>query len=186
MGRWQGQEDPPLSDLGRHQALSASQRIGTVDLIVASDLQRATETASIIAMHLGVGPVLVEPGLRERHAGEWQGLTKPEIEQHWPGWLEQRRRPPGFEPTDEFMARVTDALDRLDAAHHGANMLVVSHGGVIYVLEEHQGQPFERVPNLGGRHLTHRGRGQPMLMGERVVLVDDEPAAQPGQSPYQL
>jgi broad specificity phosphatase PhoE len=174
LGRWQGQEDPPLSDLGRLQAGAAADRLGAVDLIVASDLQRAAETASIIAGQLGVGPVLIEPDLRERHAGEWQGLTKPEIEEQWPGWLDQRRRPPGFEPTEGFMSRVAGALDRLEAAHRGASMLVVSHGGVIYVIEEHHGQPFQRVPNLGGRHLTHAGPGRNLQLGERVVLVDDE------------
>ena len=40
-GRWQGQADPALTDLGRHQALHASRSLGSVDAIVASDLQRA-------------------------------------------------------------------------------------------------------------------------------------------------
>ena len=87
-GRWQGQADPPLTDLGRHQALHAARNLGTVDAIVASDLQRASETALIIADALGVGPVVLEPGLRERDAGEWSGLTRAEIERDWPGYLD--------------------------------------------------------------------------------------------------
>ena len=87
-GRWQGQADPPLTDLGRHQALHASRNLGVVDAIVASDLQRATETALIIAGELGVGPLVLEPGLRERDAGEWSGLTRAEIERDWPGYLD--------------------------------------------------------------------------------------------------
>lgn len=176
-GRWQGQEDPPLTDLGRMQARMAAGRIGTVDLVVASDLQRAVETASIIAADLGVGPVLVEQGLRERHAGEWQGLTRDDIEQDWPGWLAERRRPPGFEATDPFTERVTTALDHLAHVHAGADMLVVSHGGVIYVLEEHHGHTFERIPNLGGRHLTHHGPDRGITLGERMILVDDDDLA---------
>jgi broad specificity phosphatase PhoE len=176
-GRWQGQADPPLTDLGRLQATAAGARIGTVDIVVASDLQRAAETASIIAAALGVGPVLVDEGLRERHAGEWQGLTKHEIERDWPGWLDARRRPPGFEATEPFHHRVSDALDRLERTHAGADMLVVSHGGVIYILEEVHGHPFERVPNLGGRHLTHHGPGQGISLGDRLVLVDDDDLA---------
>ena len=172
-GRWQGQEDPPLSDLGRAQAITAAQRVGTVDLVVASDLQRAIETAAIIAEAIGVGPVLVEPGLRERHAGEWQGLTKAEIEAAWPGYLEAGERPPGFEATATFSDRVHDALDRLESAHGGATMLVVSHGGVVYILEEHHGLPFERVANLAGREATHPGRPQGLVLGERVDLVGE-------------
>ena len=53
----------------------------------ASDLQRASETALIIAAQLGIGPVVLEPGLRERDAGEWSGLTRAEIEERYPGWL---------------------------------------------------------------------------------------------------
>ena len=92
-GRWQGQADPPLTDLGRHQALHAARNLGTVDAIVASDLQRASETALIIAEALGVGPVVLEPGLRERDAGEWSGLTRAEIERDWPGYLDPPTAP---------------------------------------------------------------------------------------------
>src|SRR5690606_34165227 len=81
IGRWQGQADPPLSDLGRLQAREASRALGTVDAVWASDLQRAVETAAIIAGELGVGPVVVDPDLRERDAGEFSGLTRPEIEE---------------------------------------------------------------------------------------------------------
>jgi broad specificity phosphatase PhoE len=181
LGRWQGQEDPPLTDLGRMQARVAARLIGTVDLVVSSDLQRAAETAAIISAELGVGPVVVEGDLRERHAGEWQGLTRDDIERHWPGWLDERRRPPGFEATDPFNQRVTAALDRLAHAHAGAEMLVVTHGGVIYVIEEHHGKDFERIPNLGGRHLTHHGAGGGVTLGERMILVDDELATLPQQ-----
>ena len=128
-GRWQGQADPPLTDLGRHQALHAARNLGVVDAVVASDLQRASETALIIAEALGVGPVVLEPGLRERDAGEWSGLTRAEIERDWPGYLDspsasrhtafagesvgtpsaERRRPPRWEPDDQLLDRVLAA-----------------------------------------------------------------------------
>src|SRR5688572_19469520 len=132
-GRWQGQADPRLTDLGRHQALHAARNLGTVDAIVASDLQRASETALIIAEALGIGPVVLDPGLRERDAGEWSGLTRAEIERDWPGYLDspttdrhaafardpveqrtaERRRPPSWEPDDVLLERVLDALGRV-------------------------------------------------------------------------
>src|SRR3546814_14677380 len=52
-GRWQGQADPPLTDLGRAQAHHAARSLGVVDAIVASDLQRAADTAPIISGELG-------------------------------------------------------------------------------------------------------------------------------------
>ena len=87
VGRWQGQADSPLSDLGRQQAKVASRALGQLDLVVCSDLQRAQVTAEIIASELGVGPVVIDAGLRERDAGEWSGLTRTEIHEQWPGYL---------------------------------------------------------------------------------------------------
>ena len=179
-GRWQGQADPPLSDLGRTQARLAAERVGAVDVIVASDLQRAMETAAIIADALGVGPVVIDVGLRERDAGEWSGLTRAEIERDWPGYLADRRKPPGFEPDDAFRSRTRAALDRLHEAYGGAELLVVSHGGVIYGLEESHGLPFERIANLGARHVRHHG--DRLDLGERIQLVDeDDLRTLPGQ-----
>ena len=90
-GRWQGQADPPLTDLGRLQAREAAGALGTVDAVWASDLQRAVETATVIADQLGVGPVVVDPDLRERDAGEFSGLTRPEIAARFPGYLDDGR-----------------------------------------------------------------------------------------------
>src|SRR4051812_28738357 len=87
MGRWQGQADPPLTDLGRRQAFAAAASLGTVDGIAASDLQRASDTAEIISNQLGVGPVVIDPRFRERDAGEWSGLTRHDIHRDWPGYL---------------------------------------------------------------------------------------------------
>ncbi|MEY2406219.1 MAG: glucosyl-3-phosphoglycerate phosphatase, partial [Acidimicrobiaceae bacterium] len=69
LGRWQGQADPPLSDLGRLQAHAAAHALGAVGAVFASDLVRAAETAAIIAAELGVGPVVIDADLRERDAG---------------------------------------------------------------------------------------------------------------------
>jgi len=171
LGRWQGQADPPLSTLGREQAHQAVGRLGTVDLIVASDLDRALTTAVILAEGLGVGPVLVEPRLRERSAGEWSGLTRADIDEQWPGYLAEHRRPPGFEPDEVLNERVGAALDDLAGSHPDAEIVVVTHGGVVYVLESDAALPFERLPNLAGRWLTHDG--QHLVLGERIELVDD-------------
>ncbi len=171
-GRWQGQANPPLSDLGRRQAAMAAERLGTVDLIVSSDLDRALHTATIISEALGVGPVVVEPGLRERDAGEWSGLSRHEIEQAWPGYLDAHRRPPGFEGDEPFLTRIHEALAAIEVEYRGAELLVVSHGGVVYALEREQDIPHEHLPNLGARWLTHHG--DRVVLGERILLVDDD------------
>src|SRR3954470_4173033 len=143
LGRWQGQADPPLSDLGRAQARAAAHSLGALDAIYASDLQRAAETAAIISGVIGVGPVLLEPDLRERDAGEWSGLTRDEIHERYPGYLPDDRhrafapdgaapkRPPGWEADDRLLARALRALGRIREAVPDGDVLAVTHGGLI-------------------------------------------------------
>ncbi|MEJ5254950.1 MAG: histidine phosphatase family protein [Acidimicrobiales bacterium] len=171
-GRWQGRADPPLSQLGRLQARHAAARLGEVDVIIASPLQRAFDTARIIADELGVGPVLPEPDLVERDAGEWSGLTRAEIEERWPGWIEAGRRPPGYEDDASVLERATRALARIEREHRGANVVVVCHGGIIYALEGHHGDPVGRIPNLGARRIVHHGSH--LELGERLLLVGED------------
>ena len=179
VGRWQGQADPALSDTGRRQAGLAADRLGSVDAIVASDLERARHTATVISELLGVGPVLVEPGLRERDAGEWSGLTKDEVEQEWPGYLDSQRRPPAFEPDEPFLERILAGLAGIQERVGDGDVLVITHAGVIYAIERHLGVGFERMPNLGSRWLTdHDDR---LALGERLLLIDPEEATVPDQ-----
>jgi broad specificity phosphatase PhoE len=172
IGRWQGHADPVLSELGRRQAYLAAAAIGAVDAIVSSDLLRAAETAAIIAQQLGVGPVVVDERLRERDAGEWTGLTKDEIEDRWPGWIEGKRRPNGFEDVASVVARVFDAFASLHAASPGGSLLVVTHGGVIRALEKSHGRSGDAVTNLGG--ITARVSASGHTIGDRVALLDGQ------------
>jgi probable phosphoglycerate mutase len=201
LGRWQGQADPPLSDLGRAQARAASASLGALDAIWASDLQRAAETATIIAAELGIGPVVLDPDLRERDAGEWAGLTRAEIDERYPGYLDPPpadkhtsfgaapatttpRRPPGWEPDDSVLERARRALHRIAAAVGDGLVLVVTHGGLIYSLERDLGADFARLANAEGRWFeVDAGPGAAVRLGDRVMLAgpDDVPVTTPGQ-----
>ena len=141
-GRWQGQADPPLTNHGRLQAQEAANSLGALDAVWASDLQRAAETALTIATALGVGPVVVDEDLRERDAGEWSGLTRAEIEERFPGYLADHRRPPGWESDEDLLARALRALRRIGAEVPGGDVLAVTHGGLIYTVEGHLGEPW--------------------------------------------
>lgn len=173
--RWQGQADPPLSDHGRRQAVQAAARIGAIDVVAASPQVRAHETAALIAAELGIGPVHVVPDLRERSAGPWSGLTVEEIEQRYPGYLDEGRRPEDFETDEALIGRTTTALEALAIWHPGRLVLVVTHGGVIHNLDEHLGIASGRVPNLWGRVLEydHARRGA-FRGGDRLALIDAE------------
>ncbi|MEZ5407602.1 MAG: histidine phosphatase family protein [Acidimicrobiales bacterium] len=170
--RWQGQADPPLSEHGREQALIASRFLGNVDVIVSSPQIRALETAAIIGAQLGVGPVQVVEDLRERSAGEWSGLTTSEIEERWPGWIDSDQRPYGWEHDEPLLARTLAALEMIIAAWAGADLLLVSHGGLILALEQHLRVNDGRIPNLHGRLMHHVG-GQ-LVAGDRLELIPPE------------
>jgi broad specificity phosphatase PhoE len=178
IGRWQGQADAPLSDLGRTQAKTAGAVLvedeDGVTAVVSSDLTRARETADVLAVALGV-PVEVEPRLRESATGEWTGLTHAEIERTWPGWIAAGRRPAGFEPWPDVAERASAALVAIAARHAGATVIAVAHGGALRCLEHRLGVDSPVVPNLGGRWFTVVdgviAPGEPALLVDRSVAV---------------
>jgi len=179
-GRWQGQADPPLSDVGVDQAAAAadSDEVVGVDALYSSDLERARHTAELLGVRLGLVPV-VDVRLRERHAGDWQGRTRAEIEDGWPGYLRSGRRPEGYEADDSVLARVLDVLTTIASGDH-ADVLVVTHGGVVRTVERHLGGEADGlIPNLGGRWLHHDGEA--VTLGDRVVLLDPEQVTRPQQ-----
>lgn len=180
-GRWQGSENPPLSTLGVRQAHRAAEALGSFDLVASSDLERAFVTATIIADELGIGPVVTDPDLGERFAGGFQGLTRTQIEERYPGYLAEGRRPDDHETDESVADRSVRALASI-AAEIGEDgtALVVSHGGVIHTLERVAGATREgRLPNLGGRWFEV---GPSVFRaGDAVLLVDADVVTVPNQ-----
>lgn len=179
-GLWQGQANPPLTDLGRRQARVAAGAVGAVDLVCSSLLDRARETAQLLADAIGVGPVLELEGMIERDAGEWSGLTRAEIDHRYPGYLAEGRRPDGWESDDALSARVMGTLDALVERFGGSEILCVTHGGVIMCVEAQLGAGRHRIANLGGRWLLHDPTGGYHL-GERLDLLDGHDVTVPDQ-----
>ncbi len=120
---------------------------------------------------MGVGPVITVENLKERSAGDWSGLTRAEIEDQYPGYLADGRRPPGYEHDAELIDRVRAGLIEVEDNVGGDTALVVCHGGVIYVLEEELGEQWERLGNLGARWIDIEA-GQ-IRLGERATLIDE-------------
>ena len=133
-GRFQGQLDPPLDDVGRRQARHAAAHLapplpeGT--LVVSSDLERAAETAGALTDVLGV-PLRLDARLREVAMGSWEGLTRQEVAERHPGqyadWLAGRPiSGRGGEESADVPARALAALRELPDAPAA---VVVTHGG---------------------------------------------------------
>lgn len=138
-GRFQGQVDVPLDDLGEAQARAVAVHLAgssTVSRIVASDLRRAAQTAQALSDEAGVA-VEFDSALREISVGEWEGHTRDEIAQMWPdeldAWLAGvDMRPPGGESRDESATRGHGAITRLvDESDEDSDLVIVAHGAVI-------------------------------------------------------
>jgi broad specificity phosphatase PhoE len=174
-GKWQGQADIDLTDLGCEQARRAADKLGTFDAVASSDLNRARVTATIIADALGLGLLEADPRLRETHVGEWEGLTHDDIEKTWPGYLKDHRRPPGFESDESIVARVSASLHDLAAMFPGGSLLCIAHAGVLRVMRRHLGVPDTRIANLGGCEFTVRagsGGAVDITTGDIVDLFE--------------
>ena len=120
-GRLQGQTNRPLSDFGRQQARRLADELATEDFeaIYSSDLARARETAEIVGARVGL-PVELDPDLREKDWGTWEGLTA----------VERDRVEFVGESTEAHQERILLALRRISARHPGdGRVLVVTHGG---------------------------------------------------------
>jgi broad specificity phosphatase PhoE len=134
-GRYHGQSDVPLNENGRAQAhLLAQQLLGqSFAAIYSSDLQRARETAEIIADAFYL-PVALEPRLREIDQGEWEGQLVEIIKDRYAELWQERImdpvsvRPPGGETVGEVAERMYSALDDIAKIYPASQVLICSHG----------------------------------------------------------
>lgn len=135
-GRLQGQNNIPLNEAGRRQAHLLAERLSAEqwDVIVSSDLLRASETADIIADKTGIRPVRLEARLRERTHGRLDGTTLEERIATWgEGWKQLEH---GVESNEVLFARGSACLEELESEYAGKSILVVAHGAFIAVLLE--------------------------------------------------
>ena len=140
--RWQGFTGPPLNELGREQAEALAASLDPVDVIYSSDSERARETALPAARRFNLD-VIEDIRLRESNFGEWEGLTRPEINARYPDAFTQWdacdvvEPPPGGETDVAMAARVIEAVTEIGSRHPGKTVLVVTSGGPIRVVEAH-------------------------------------------------
>ena len=154
-GRYQGQVDIPLSEVGQAQARALGERLRGVAITraVASPLGRARSTAE-----LALGPerarmLRIDPDLSEIAHGTWEGLLASEIHVRYPDLLRSWRDMPHevLMPEGESLQHVFDrawpALGRaMDGLGDQDTLLVVAHDAVNRVLLCHVlGIPFCRL-----------------------------------------
>jgi len=138
--RFQGHSDVPLNQVGLQQAQALKDRLSDeiITSFYSSDLERAHETAKIIAN--GKIDLQSDSRLREVHFGDWEGLTYNEIQEKYPGQLaawEQdvyKTAPPNGETLEALASHTQSFLNDLLLKNKDETILIVAHGGVIRVL----------------------------------------------------
>jgi probable phosphoglycerate mutase len=187
-GRIGGHSPVELTALGREQARITAAAIAALapTAVISSDLVRAHQTAEPIAAATG-HTLEMEPRLRERSLGVFDGLAFTEAEARYPeAWKRLMARDPeavpeGGETTDAVFARVSAAVDDLVTRHAGGRLVVVTHGLALFHAFAHVcglGSPsrhqrvFVLVDNCSITHLEHRRNGDDSDQW-RIVRIND-------------
>jgi len=150
LGRWQGQVAIPLNEYGRAQAerLAFFVRPLGISMLYSSDLRRARNTVEPLALECKTHPIF-DARLRERHMGEWQGLTLDEIKSWYSEeYARLRANPfgyqiPGGESRQQVVDRVRAAMTDILGRGGSETVGVVTHTTVIMTILS------ELVPDCG-------------------------------------
>ena len=147
----QGQTQGCLNEKGREQARVVAERLAaeSIDAIVASDLQRAIQTAEMIAEPHGL-PVVTTPLLRERDWGGFTGRFIPDLKgEVWPDDIESE---------EALLARARTFLIYITATYPGKRVVAVGHGifnkAILAVYAQCPMREVQRMMNAEVRILT--------------------------------
>jgi probable phosphoglycerate mutase len=168
-----GQSDVPLSNLGREEVreMVGRRRTGFWDFaqndkgvrVFSSDLQRALESALIIAEALSVKgyPKVTEaPGLREISLGSWDGRYIEDIRGEFPVEFEERGndiiewKESGGENFYDLSYRVLKSFEEIISQAEG-DVIIVSHAGPLRaIIAECTGRSIEETIDIEIPHAT--------------------------------
>jgi broad specificity phosphatase PhoE len=153
VGRIQGHSDVRLSDLGRRQAAAAAELLvgKSIDVLHASPLRRARETAEIVAERLRL-PIRFDDRLKEVNVGIFQDHLRSELESLYPEEFVRWKSEdfdyviPGGESRRQLLKRGREVLHAIvETGLHGT--AIVSHGRILMtVVKDLLGIPLEKPP----------------------------------------
>ena len=130
----------PLTDEGRRQAQRTGEALAglPINTIISSPLERARETAALIAQARDI-PIQLDPDLADTNVGKWAGMNYNELSKNDPEWQLYVRKmgvsPPGVETALDVQARVVRASERARRAPDlGEYVVLVAHADVIKLI----------------------------------------------------
>ncbi len=132
-----GKRDTELTELGREQAKKVAEKLrdNNVQIIYASPLKRAYETARIIAVKLGIDEVIIDKHLIERDFGVLTGKPISDIPKYAKKILSTSRvdyflEVEGAEDFPILLERGKKILEEIKQKHPNENILIVTHGDI--------------------------------------------------------
>jgi probable phosphoglycerate mutase len=144
-GQHTGVTDLPLLPEGEATAREITPRLAGREftLVLSSPMQRARRTAELAGFG---GRFEVDPDLRERNYGDYEGRTTKEIRVERPGWDVWRDDCPGGETLEQLAARADRVIERALGA--GPDTLLFAHS---HLLRELGARWIGLAPDGGGR-----------------------------------
>lgn len=133
---FRGRVDLPLSAQGRTSMAQALMRVGAVDRVLTSPLQRCAQFAAEWASARDY-PLEVVPAIVELDFGRWDGRSTADVWREEPELVQKfwqnpyQDGPPEGERVDDFEARVGAQMNEWLQRYAGETLLVISHGGVM-------------------------------------------------------
>ncbi len=137
---FRGRIDVALNETGLKQAELLSEYLSEIKIeaVYSSPLKRALKTAEAIASHHNL-EVIITPGLNDLDFGQWQGLSRKEVNEKYPesytDWLNRpgRVKIPSGESLDDVRERAMAFVDEVITRHTGT-IVLASHRVVHKVL----------------------------------------------------
>lgn len=185
LGRYQGHMPVPLSPLGLEQVRALTKELYQYNpkRIVSSDLQRARQTAEIIARYLMLD-IHFDVRLRELDCGNWVGLTEQEIEALEPKVVLELRAGRdiprgGGETIADMTVRIYAALADWVNDNFSGTHIFVSHAYAIRAMTQTllgEKLPNNQLPCLGSYTLLSHKRGGKWILEKYGVIPEDNPS----------
>jgi len=136
------ENNPPciLTKQGEEQIKDAAEKLRekNIDLIYSSDITRTRQSAEIVAREINK-KIIFDQRLRDTNWGKFGGGPKEKayIFFQEANSLEEKfkKAPEGGESWSDCQKRVLDFLDEVERKYQNKNILIVSHGDPLWLLE---------------------------------------------------
>jgi len=152
-----------LTKIGREQIVEATEDLMTdnIDYIYASPLTRTMETASIVAKKLGL-EIIRDNRLREIDSGVLDGHPIEEYIDFFENKEDKLiKAPERGETLLEVKARVQEFIDEIDDTYKGKNILIISHGDTLWMMEA----VLENIDNEDLFQMAYNEPGELRVLG---------------------